>query len=477
MKNRQILSIISLAVIMTALTVMGCKKKYDDPATIVNPGVTENTTILQLKTLYSTNSGDLKLITDDIIIKGIVVGNDRTGNIYKMIYIQDATAGIQIDIEGTGLYNIFPVGREVYVKCKGLYIANSANMVKLATRVVENGTPTTSGIPSTYIDTYLKRGSINNTVTPAVVTVAQLKANPNLQSMLVQLANYEVAPGDFSKTYADTSVNKSNTNITLQTCTGGTNNNIIMRSSGYANFAGVKVPQGNGTVTAIYTVFNSTPQLIIRDTTDVQFKGPRCGSNVPAGLNYLTIAQIRALYINGPATIPANTGIRGAIVSNKNNEATFNYRIQDGSGAGIQLRFPTFNPNYDLYDSVRVEVSGLTVDMFNGDMQINNIINTDKVGTGTPAVRTTTIAQIVANQNAWASTQVRLTNVTITAGTTNSTGKNYTITENATGATIQTFIRNTLGYTPPATATSITGYVSIFNGTPQLTLRSAADVQ
>ncbi len=475
MKNRHILSIISLAVMMAALTVMGCKKKYDEPATIVDPGVTANTTIKQLKTLYTTNSGDLKLITDDIIIKGIVVGNDRTGNIYKMIYIQDATGGIEIDIESTGLYNIFPVGREIFVKVKGLYIANSANMVKLATRVVENGTPTTSGIPSTYIDTYIKRGSLNNPVTPAVVTVAQLKASNDLQSMLVQLNNYEVAGGDLSKTFADTSVNKANTNITLQTCSGGTSNNIIMRTSGYANFAGVKVPQGNGTITAIFTVFNSTPQLVIRDTADVQFKGPRCGSNVPAGLNYMTIAQIRALGAGG--VIPANTGIKGAIVSNKNNEATFNYRIQDGSNAGIQLRFPTFNPNYDLYDSVRVDVSGLTVEAFNGDLQINNIVNTDKVGTGTPAVRNTTIAQLNANLNAWASTQVKLTNVTITAGTTNSTGKNYTITENATGATIVTFIRNTLGYTPPATATSITGYLSIFNGTPQLTLRSAADVQ
>jgi len=470
MKNRRILSIISLAVMIAALAVVGCKKKYDEPVTIGNPGVTANKTIKELKTLYTTVSGDLKLITDDIIIRGIVVGNDKTGNIYKTLYIQDATAGIQIDVDATGLYNIFPVGREVFVMCKGLYIANSASMIKLATRVVENGTPTTSGIPSTYIDTYLKRGSINNAVTPAVVTVAQL--NNDYQAMLIQLTGFEVTSSDLAKTYADTSVNKSSTNITLQSCAGTT---IIMRTSGFASFAGVRVPQGNGTVNAIYTVFNTTKQLLVRDTTDLQLTNPCCGSGVPAGLTYKTIAEIRAL--GAGAVIPANTGIKGSIVSNKNNEATGNYRIQDGSGAGIQLRFPLFNPNYVVNDSVRVEISGLTVELFNGDMQINNVANTDKVGTGTPAVRNTTIAQINANLNAWASTQVKLTNVTITAGTTNSTGKNYTITENATGATIVTFIRNTLGYTPPATATSITGYLSLFNGTPQLTLRSAADVQ
>jgi len=470
MKNRHILSIVSLAVLLSAVFVMGCKKKYDEPATIGNPGVTANKSIKDFKAMYPTVSGDLKLITDDVILRGIVVGNDKTGNIYKTLYIQDTSGGIQIDVDATGLYNIFPEGREVFVMCKGLYIANSASMIKIATRVVENGTPATAGIPSTYIDTYLKRGSLNNAITPKLVTVAQL--NNDFQSTLIQLVNTEVTGADLAKTYADTSVNKSSTNITLQNCQGST---IIMRSSGYANFAGYRVPQGNGTINAIYTVFNTTKQLIIRDTTDLKMTNPRCGSGVPAGLTYKTIAEIRAL--GAGAVIPANTGIRGSIVSNRTNEATGNYRIQDASGAGIQLRFPLFNPNYNLNDSVRVDISGLSVELFNSDMQINNVANTDKVGTGTPAVRNATIAQVTSNVNSWASTQVRLTNVTITAGTTNSTGKNYTITEVGTGNTIVTFIRNTLGYTPPATAASVTGYVSVFNGTPQLTIRSSADFQ
>lgn len=470
MKNRNILSIISLALLLSTVMVIGCKKKYDQPETILNPGVTANKTIKDFKAMYPTVSGDLKLITDDVILRGIVIGNDKTGNIYKTLYIQDTTGGIQIDVEATGLYNIFPEGREVFVFCKGLYIANSANMIKLATRVVENGTPTTAGIPQMYIDNYLKRGSLNNVVTPKVVTIAQL--DNTYQSTLIQINSTEVTSADLTKTYADTSVNKSNTNITLQTCTGST---IIMRTSGYANFAGYRVPQGNGSISAIYTVFNTTKQLIIRDTTDLKMTNPRCGSGVPAGLTYKTIAEIRAL--GAGAVIPANTGIRGTIVSNKLNEATGNYRLQDGSGAGIQLRFPLFNPNYNQNDSVRVDVSGLSVDLFSGDLQINNVANTDKVGTGTPAVRTTTIAQINSNINSWASTQVKLTNVTFTLGTTNATGKNYTITEVATGNTIVTFIRNTLGYTPPATAASVTGYASIFSPTNQITLRSAADVQ
>lgn len=477
MKNRSILSLSSLAVMFTLVLATACKKKYDEPATVTNPGVTANKTIKELKQMYPTVSGEMKLITDDVIIRGIVVGNDRTGNIYKSIFIQDYTgnlstsAGIQIDIDATGLYNIFPVGREVFVLAKGLYIANNANMIKLVTRVVENGTPSAAGIRQLYIDSYIKRGALNQKVDTTVISnITQL--NNDFQGMLIRLNGFEVTSADLNKTYADTSVNKSTTNINLQSCGGST---IIVRTSGYANFAGVKVPQGNGTVTAIYTVFNTTRQLLIRDTSDLQLKNPRCGAGVPAGLNYMTIQQIRAL--GAGSTIPANTGIRGTIVSNSANEAALNYRLQNGS-SGIQIRIPLFNPNppYALNDSIAVEVSNLAVDLFNGDMQINNVANTAKLGTNTVTPRVTTVAQIVANASQWASTVVRLNNVTITPGTSNATGRNYTITETATGATIATFIRHTLAYTPPATATTITGYVSLFNGTPQLTLRVPGDV-
>lgn len=452
---------------LSAIFILGCKKKFDEPATVIDPGVTANTTIKQLKTNYPTVSGDIKQITTDVVIKGTVVGNDRTGNIYKTIYIQDATGGIQIEIDGLSLYNMFPVGREVFVVCNGLWIANEANMIKLCVRAVNNGTPTIAGIPNTLVDKYIKRGTLNNPVVPTVVTLAQL--NNDYQSMLVQLNGFEVASADLNKTYADTSANKATTNINLQTCGG---QNVIMRTSGFASFAGVKVPQGNGSVTAIYTVFNTTKQLIVRDTADLQMKGPRCGAGVSPSLVYKTIQEIRALGAGG--SIPANTGIRGTIVSSTLNEATGNYRIQDGSGYGIQLRFPANNPNYVLNDSVKVDISGLVVDLFNGDMQINNVGNSEKIGTATVTPRTTTVAQIAANVNNWASTVVRLSNVSITQTSTSGTGANYNVTD-ASG-TIVSFIRTTLGYTPPATASTFTGYVSIFNGTPQITIRSSADV-
>ena len=189
MKNRTILSLSSLAVMLTVVFAMACNKKFDEPATVTDPGVTANKTIKELKTQYPTVSGEMKLITEDIIIRGVVVGNDRTGNIYKTMFIQDATAGIQIDIDATGLYNIMPVGREVFVLCKGLYIANNANMIKLASRVVENGSPVAAGIRQIYVDSYIKRGKLNQQIDTVIVSsISQL--NNDHQAMLIKLSNF-----------------------------------------------------------------------------------------------------------------------------------------------------------------------------------------------------------------------------------------------------------------------------------------------
>jgi hypothetical protein len=96
--------------------------------------------------------------------------------------------------------------------------------------------------------------------------------NDSLQSCLVAIDNVEFAVSDTGKPYAD-AVNKTSENATLRSCNGG---NAYVRTSGFANFAAIKTPRGNGTLTAVYSVFGTTKQLLIRDTSDVQMNGLRC---------------------------------------------------------------------------------------------------------------------------------------------------------------------------------------------------------
>lgn len=129
------------------------------------------------------------------------------------------------------------------------------------------------GIPSGLIGKYVIGGSLNNPVVPLVVNLNDLTTNMQDKYIgaLIQLENYRFTANMLNRTYSDTSAYKSTTNLDIQNCSS---QSTIIRTSAYANFAGVPVAQGRGNLVAIYTVFNTTKQMIIRDTNDVQFTEP-----------------------------------------------------------------------------------------------------------------------------------------------------------------------------------------------------------
>ncbi len=268
---------LSLSVVAASLAVIAmnsCKKTFDNPPSYVDPGVVANTSIKTLKALHT--SGGFELINTDMIISGVVVADDKSGNFYKELYIQDASGAVAVELDGTNLYTQYPIGRKVFIKCKGLYLSDYGGMIQIG--VLDNtipNSPSLTGIPYNLFDTYIARGTYNNPVVPRQVSQSVLTTNiqDTLLGTLIQLNGYEFASGDTSKTYADTSAAKNSINLTIKDCSS---NSIIIRSSGYANFAGIHPASGNGSVSAIYTIFNSTKQLIIRDTSDVQFRSQRC---------------------------------------------------------------------------------------------------------------------------------------------------------------------------------------------------------
>ena len=244
----------------TLLTINSCKKKFDEPPAPVDPDLTVTHTIAQLKAMH-TVAGALDVINTDMIIAGTVIANDKSGNLYKNIYIQDATGALQLMLDANGLFNQFPVGRKVFVKVKGLCLSDYNNMIQLGIRAVVSGTPSIQAIASNIIGQYVIGGSVNNPVTTKPVTLAQLNTDMQdpLLGTLIELTDFEFS--DTTKTYSDTSSYRNDLNLTIKNCDGL---NIIIRTSGYANFAGVKVPGGNGKITALYTVFRTTRQLVLR---------------------------------------------------------------------------------------------------------------------------------------------------------------------------------------------------------------------
>lgn len=299
--NKFPVAVLALIFSATAVILSGCKKEYDQPPGPADLPIVANSSIASLKALH-TVPGQIDAITADIIVSGIVTANDKSGNLYKQIFIEDSTGALQIMLDASGLYNTFPVGRRVYVYCKGLYISDYNNMIQLGIRAVVGGVSTMEAILSSDIPNRVKGGSINNPVNPVTVTLAQLGTgmqNPYI-GRLIKLEGFEFTNRDTSKTYADTSAYRADQSDTIQDCS---NNKTIIRTSGYADFAGVNVPNGNGNLIAIYTVFRTTKQFLIRDTADVQFTNPRCGA-LPPGTKVLLQEDFETQVV--PAAAPYN---------------------------------------------------------------------------------------------------------------------------------------------------------------------------
>jgi hypothetical protein len=51
---------------------------------------------MSLKSRYTIGASTPVKVTDDLIISGIVNADDKDGNFYKVITLQDSTGGIQI---------------------------------------------------------------------------------------------------------------------------------------------------------------------------------------------------------------------------------------------------------------------------------------------------------------------------------------------------------------------------------------------
>ncbi len=253
---------ITVFISILALFFVGCVKENFDivPEKVYTVDFEANTTIAELKEAYSSTD----FIKDDLIIKGTVISDDSHGNFYKKIVLQDSTGGIEIQIEAYDLYKKYPVGEMVYVKCKGLIIGDYKGVKQLT--YDSNGS--SERLPEGVLKDFLFRNTgEGKAIIPKVVKIEDL--NNKLINTLIQLNNVEFVPSDTSKTYADLNADAS------RNLTDFAGNSLIVRTSSHADFAYDSIPKGNGSITAVYTVYNADKQINIRNKNEVNLDESR----------------------------------------------------------------------------------------------------------------------------------------------------------------------------------------------------------
>lgn len=253
----------------SVLFISACFKQNSFATNISSNGFDSVVSIKALKKLHYT--GEFETIKNNMAIEALVVANDESNNLYKTIAVQDSTGGIMIVLDGTNLYQTYPVGAVLRIQLKDLILTDYRRMVQVVAAIdTASGSLQTTGIPSSLFSKHIMVLRDQPLIKPLIVGAKNL--HDSLQGRLIKITNVEFASADTGLTYADKK-NKIGASRALKFCTGGT---IYLRTSGYADFAGIKLPTGNGEVVGVYSVYNSEKQLFIRDTSDILLKNKRC---------------------------------------------------------------------------------------------------------------------------------------------------------------------------------------------------------
>jgi len=215
--------------------------------------------------------GNIESIAKSMALEATIVANDEHDNLYKSISIQDTSGGIIISLDGSSLYQSYPVGTTIRIRLQNLFLTDYRRMLQVVASVdTSSGQLITTGIPVSLFSKYIKVVKENTSVVPMVVSFKNLA--DSLQGRLIKLSNVEFSAADTNFTFADKK-NKIGASRSLKFCSGGT---IYLRTSGYADFAGISIPKNNGDVVGIYSVYNYEKQLLLRDTSDILFRSKRC---------------------------------------------------------------------------------------------------------------------------------------------------------------------------------------------------------
>ncbi len=237
-------------------------------------------TIAQLKSQYSTaiTAGSFKLIDKDIMIKGVVTGNDISGNLYNEVALQDETGAILVCVNASGLYGYLSVGTEILIDLNGLYVGGYGKQAEIGGVYTNLKTGATS-VGKMDRATWNEHFKILNpdeadasSVQPEEFDISKLGNTDYLEAnagKLMTIKNVKFANADGKTVWA---ANDETTNQSLISASTGkmiNSNQLVVRTSGYAKFANAVLPEGTYDITGIFTRYNNVWQILVRNTDDL----------------------------------------------------------------------------------------------------------------------------------------------------------------------------------------------------------------
>lgn len=298
MKKMKYIKFLVAALLLGGIATSCMDDDWNDPtgenAPFGNNNIVEETskivTIKELKAktvdkFEASVANGLVEITEDWQLKARVTGNDIQGNIYNEVAVEDESGeGLLICIQKGGLYGFLPVGQEILVNLKGLYIGLYGNNVQI-------GMPYTNSSGRTFpsrmaFNIWNEHFKILGTadaskVQPEEFDVTKLKDVAYIKShrgKLMTLKNVEMAKADGKLAWAPEADKDAGNGVSRTVKINGKAQSLmVVRSSSYADFAAKAMPTGKVNLTGIFTVYATNPskygytwQILLRSDSDIE---------------------------------------------------------------------------------------------------------------------------------------------------------------------------------------------------------------
>lgn len=254
-----------LGTVLTGMWLVSCTGERDMPEA-PDTDLTANISIAELVDMYGSMS--YNPIDTALYIEGVVVANDVSGNIYKKIYVQDSTGGIDVEIEMTNNAHKYPLGQRLVIDLNGMAFGLYGGQPQLGG---QGGGSVARLYEPECDEHFYRKGYASDVNLPDPFTFPTIRSLTRddeayigrlirLDSVyFVDTAQTYVIPGSSP---AGNAQNRQIKDI------GG--NTLDVRVSMYAMFAYDSIPSGKVSVQGILGIYNGSLQLFPRDGSDIK---------------------------------------------------------------------------------------------------------------------------------------------------------------------------------------------------------------
>lgn len=360
--------ILAIAVLFVTFS---CRKEYDRPE-VQELAEGDIMTVTELKA-FCDSVGTAYTFTEDYSVYATATTDETSGNFYKEVYVQAGNDAIQLRLANSG----------------GLYEGDSVRIALKGTTIdVYRGMYQLDGVD---VDNNIVKQATGKSVTPVLRTMYTLNPDAD-RGLLIQFDHVEFEQASIGATWSN-SVTQSDVNHNLL---DSNLNSIIVRTSGYANFADEIIPSLRGSFVGIVGIYTTETnpslftiadlQMYIREPAEINFTLPRLTSS---GIPPILLKDFNDGSItSGGWTTQLVTGSLNWTVGAFGGESYGNMSNYNGSTNEINESW-LISPSIDLSTTTGPALTFNNAYSYTGNA-LEVLVSTDYSGTGDPNLATWT---------------------------------------------------------------------------------------